>query len=134
MSLLPLKRRKVEVDFNGGDITSDAGCVLLRQIDNRLGLTAAVDAVLDDPRRSGQIRHDQKTLLRQRIYGLALGYEDLNDHTTLRHDLAFQTGVSELDTLASQATLHRLEQRANRDTAVRIHQVLSPPLRLLPSH
>ncbi len=83
-----------------------------------------MDEVLTDPRDPLQITHRQVDLLRQRIYGLALGYEDLNDHDTLRHDLAWQTAVERDDALASSPTLCRLEQRVDRKAAVAFHEVL----------
>ncbi len=87
------KSRKIEFDFNGGDITSDAGSLLLRQVDRRIGLTRDLDKLLRDRRRRKSCMHSQLELYKQRIYGLALGYEDLNDHKTLRYDLALQTAV-----------------------------------------
>ena len=73
-------RRKIEANFTGGTVSSDGGLMLLRQADRRIGLTRALDAVLHDPRNPDLITHRQIDLLRQRIYGLAAGYEDLNDH------------------------------------------------------
>jgi hypothetical protein len=117
-------RRKIEANFGGGDVTSDAGVLLLREADRRLGLTAALDAVIPDPRDPLQVTHRQVDLLRQRIYGLALGYEDLNDHDTLRSDAAWQTAVERDSPLASSPTLCRLEQRIDRRAAVAMHEVL----------
>jgi hypothetical protein len=117
-------RRKIEASFTGGDVSSDGGILLLREADRRLGLVAALDEVLVDPRHPVFITHRQVDLLRQRIYGLALGYEDLNDHATLRRDLAFQTALERDAELASAPTLCRLEQRVNRQAAVAFHQVL----------
>ena len=117
-------RRKIEASFTGGEVSSDGGILLLREADRRLGLVAALDAVLVDPRHPVFITHRQVDLLRQRIYGLALGYEDLNDHATLRRDLAFQTALERDTELASAPTLCRLEQRVNRRAAVAFHQVL----------
>jgi hypothetical protein len=117
-------RRKIEASFTGGDVTSDGGVMLLREADRRLGLVAALDEVLKDPRHPVFITHRQVDLLRQRIYGLALGYEDLNDHDTLRHDLAWQTAVERETPLASSPTLCRLEQRVDRQAALAFHQVL----------
>ena len=82
------KRRAVEANFEGGDITSDAGVLLLRQLDRRVGLCRAVASALVDPRRQASCLHEGVSLLQQRVYGLALGYEDLNDHDRLRQDLA----------------------------------------------
>ena len=117
-------RRKIEANFAGGDVSSDGGIVLLREADRRLGLIAALDAVLADPRNPDLITHRQADLLRQRIYGLALGYEDLNDHGALRRDLAWQTALERDTELASSPTLCRLEQRVDRKAAVAFHEVL----------
>lgn len=117
-------RRKIEANFSGGDVSSDGGILLLREADRRLGLVEALDAVLPDPRDPALITHRQADLLRQRIYGLALGYEDLNDHATLRQDLAWQTALERDTELASSPTLCRLEQRVDRKAAVAFHQVL----------
>jgi len=119
-----VKRRQVEADFSGGDITSDGGLLLLRQADRRLGLLQAANAVLPDPRDARYVQHDQLTLLRQRVYALCQGYEDLNDHDSLRQDLAFQTAVEQDQVLGSSPTLCRLENRTDRATAVALHQVV----------
>ena len=118
------KSRKIEVDFNGGDITSDAGSLLIRQADRKLGLTRDLNKVLDDPRRKASCDHTQVAMWRQRIYGLALGYEDLNDHDTLRDDLALQTAVESDKALASSPTLCRLENRADSETAKEISALI----------
>jgi hypothetical protein len=120
----PLKRRSLEVEFSGGAITSDGGVVLLRQIDQRIGLTERLAQVLPDSRDPARCEHRLQDLLRQRIYGLALGYEDLNDHQMMRQDVALQTAVERDQPLASPATLCRWENRANRSMAWTIHQVL----------
>jgi hypothetical protein len=117
-------RRKIEASFAGGDVSSDGGIMLLRAADRRLGLLAALDAALPDPRHPSYITHPQIDLLRQRVYGLAQGYEDLNDHETLRHDLAWQTALERDSPLASDSTLCRLEQRIDRAAAVAFHRVL----------
>ncbi len=119
-----LKRRIVEANFQGGDITSDGGVLLLQPVDHRLGLSEAVTRTLDDPRRQASCDHDSLSLLRQRIYALALGYEDLNDHQTLRLDLAIQTALGRREELASSSTLCRWENRADRETAVRMYEVI----------
>ena len=117
-------RRKIEASFQGGEVSSDGGVMLLREADRRLGLTRALDAALPDPRDPVLITHEQIDLLRQRIYGLAAGYEDLNDHDTLRHDLAWQSAVERETPLGSSPTLCRLEARASRRSAVAMHAVL----------
>ena len=117
-------RRKIEGSFSGGDVSSDGGVMVLRAADRQLGLVRALDAVMNDPRDPDLVTHRQLDLLRQRIYGLALGYEDLNDHDTLRQDLAWQSAVERNEALASSPTLCRLENRADRQTAVAISRVL----------
>jgi hypothetical protein len=119
-----VKKRTVSASFNGGDVTSDGGLPLLRQTDRRIGLTQALAKVLPDPRDPDRIEHPLLSLIRQRIYGLAQGYEDLNDHDTLRQDLAWQTAVERDQPLASSPTLCRLENGADRQVAWAVHQVL----------
>ena len=119
-----VKRRKVEADFSGGDITSNGGIPLLAQLDKQMGLTQAVARAIADTRRQASCNHSLLELLKQRIYALALGYEDLNDHSELRHDLALQTATSRIEALASPATPCRPEQRTDRGTAVAIHEIL----------
>ena len=123
LSFPALNRRNIEAEFSGGDITSDGGVLLLRQIDKQLGLMEAINHILHDPREQDQVIHSQLSLLKQRVYGLCLGYEDLNDHQTLRTDPAIQTALNRDDVLASQSTLCRLENRTDRQTMVDIHKV-----------
>jgi hypothetical protein len=119
-----VKRRHVTTSFTGGDVTSDGGLPLLRQLDRRLGLTKAIAQALPDPRAPALIEHSQQALLRQRIYGLCHGYEDLNDHDPLRLDPAWQTAVEQIKPLASSPTLCRLENRADRAAAWALHGIL----------
>ena len=118
------KGRLVEAGFSGGAITSDGGAVLLRQADRMLGLTDRVTRALTDPRRKASCRHSLRTMVRQRVYALALGYEDLNDHDELRSDPALQTAVDADEPLAGASTLCRLENRMGRAEAVRLHEAL----------
>ncbi len=120
----PVKRRQVVADFSGGDITSNAGSLLLKEADRKLGLCRSVARALDDQRVRGRCEYSVEELIKQRVYGLALGYEDLNDHLQLRHDLAIQTAVSRDKPLSSAATLSRFESRADREAAIAIHKVL----------
>ncbi len=113
-------RHKIEAGFTGGD----GGALLLREADRHLALVAALDAVLPDPRHPDLIVHRQVDLLRQRITGLALDYEDLNDHDALRRDPVWQTALDRGDELASSPTLCRLENRVNRQAVVAFHRVL----------
>lgn len=123
-----LSRRKISADFDGGTLTSDAGGLLLREVDRRLGLTQGLAECIADPRDPAKIRHDLRTLLAQRIYGIALGYEDLNDHDTLRTDPVMQVLADnppdEAVPLASSSTLCRFENRVTRKCLARMSQVL----------
>lgn len=117
-------RRVIEANFDGGDLSSDGGLMLLRRVDERIGLTRAVAAVFSDPRDPARITHRLRDLLAQRLYGLCCGYEDLSDHDSLRSDLLMQTAVGRAEALASSPTLCRLETRATRAQAVALHGVL----------
>ena len=108
------KSRKVQVNFNGGEITSDAGAILLNRADKLINLTDRIAASVNDSRCKGKVTHKIGDMLRQRVYGLALGYEDLNDHTSLRKDTAIQTAVGQDKDLASSSTLCRFENNADR--------------------
>ncbi|WP_370459578.1 transposase [Desulfopila sp. IMCC35006] len=124
MDFTNCKQRLVQTDFTGGDITSDGGAVLLREMDRRLQLTDDIARSLSDHRRKKQIRHDPASLLRQRVYAICLGYEDLNDHETLRTDPLIQTALGKTQALASPSTLCRFENRMGCDEAIAIHKVL----------
>ena len=124
MELGRVGRRVIEANFDGGDIGSDGGVLLLRRVDERIGLSGAAAAALGDPRDPTRITHSLRDLLAQRIYGLCCRYEDLNDHDTLRDELLMQTAVGRVDALASSPTLSRLETRATRAQAVALHGVL----------
>jgi hypothetical protein len=119
-----LGRRVIEASFDGGDISSDGGLLLLRQVDERIGLTRAVAAVLEDARDPERITHPLRDLVAQRVYALCAGYEDLNDHDRLRQDLLLRTAVGRVDELASSPTLCRLENRATRAQVVALNRVL----------
>jgi len=116
--------RKMEGNFQGGNLSSDGGLVLLRQVDRFMGLTKDLAKRLPDQRDPDKIDHSLQSLLRQRIYGLALGYEDLNDQDSLRKDLLWQSAVERSKEMAGSATLSRLENRAGRQEAWLIHEVL----------
>jgi DDE family transposase len=119
-----LGRRDVEGRFDGGSMTSDGGVMLLSATDRKIGLTAAAARCIADPRNPLLITHAVRDMLRQRVYGLALGWEDLNDHRALRQDVAMQTAVGVDREVASAPTLCRLEKWADRATAVRLSELL----------
>lgn len=124
LSFTTCKRRRVQADFSGGAITSDGGIVLLREMDRRLNLTSTIAQKLSDKRDTKKIFHDKLSLLRQRVYGICLGYEDLNDHESLRTDPLLQTALNKDQHLASPPTLCRFENTMDREDAVAIHKVL----------
>ena len=121
-----LGRKKVTADFDGGNLTSDAGALILREAERYTGLIEAVNEAIPDPRNPSLTAHQQKHMLAQRIFGIALGYEDLNDHADLRVDplmqVATERGIDEKFPMASTSTLHRLENRIDRKSLVEIHQ------------
>jgi hypothetical protein len=107
-------QRKLVVDFKGGEITGDAGLVVLRQFDERLGLTRGLGKIVADTRDRRYVSHSVLDLVRQRIYQIAAGYEDANDANFLRDDPAMRAVVDGVDRpLASQPTLCRLENSAD---------------------
>jgi hypothetical protein len=104
------QKRRIDVRVDAPNVSSDGGALALRRIDERLGLTAALTKVLVDP-RSGRKRHSRLEQLRQRVYQIALGYEDCNDAETLREDPLWQVvcGDDDPHVLSSQPTLSRFE-------------------------
>jgi len=117
-----LKKRKIVAEFSGGSVTSDAGGLLLREADRRLNLLEPLAKLFPDGRDQSRVQYSMLTMLRQRVFGIALGYEDLNDHDTLRNDVAIQTIVGSDTKLASSPTLCRFENAANRSVAWDIHK------------
>jgi hypothetical protein len=117
-------RREIEANFRGGAISSDGGVMLVRQVDRKIGLSAAAAAALCDPRDPERITHPLRDLIAQRLYGLCCGYEDLNDHDRLRHDPLMQTAVGKVEELASSPTFSRLETRATRADVMALNRVL----------
>ena len=131
-----VRRRNIVADFNGGRLTTDAGVLLLREVDRRIGLIDAINDCLPDPRDPRYIVHEQREMIAQRIFSIALGYEDINDQQTLRDDPALQVAAgkaAEQDhPLASPPTLCRLENRVNRKALVKMSQLFVE--RFLASH
>jgi hypothetical protein len=125
-----LGSRKVVSDFSGGTLSSDAGALILRQVDRGLGMTRSLAGCFYDLRKSEFVDHQVEQLLSQRVYGIALGYEDINDHERLRLDPLLATACDKLDplgqdrkradfrgvALAAPSTLNRLELSNNKET------------------
>lgn len=111
-----LEGRSVVADFEGGALTSDAGALLLGATDRAIGLVDRFAACFVDGRSPGRVVHDLRTLVGQRVFAIALGYEDVNDHDALRHDPVLGPVLGRLDArhgrcapLAGKSTLNRLE-------------------------
>lgn len=134
-----LGSRKVVADFSGGTLSSEGGVLLVRQVDASLGVTASLAQCFNDGRAAGYVDHTVQQLLAQRIYGLVLGYEDLNDHEWLRLDPLLATACDKRDptgqdrfnpahrgvALAGASTLNRLELSNNQQT--RAHKLAHDP-------
>ena len=116
--------RKVQADFNGGNVSSDGGVLLLREVDRRLDLLSRAAKLFTDDRDQSKVIHPQESQLKQRVFALAQGHEDLNDHDQLRHDILLQTAAQKTSPLASSPTLCRMEQRADRHSAIRLTHLL----------
>jgi Transposase DDE domain group 1 len=99
--------RRVQADFSGGTLSTDAGALLLRQVDLHLGLTAELAQCFDDARNPVWVDHSLPELLRQRLFGTALGYEDIEDHHRLRLDPLLAAACGKTDPLGQDRCLHR---------------------------
>jgi len=128
----PVEGRQVVAAFDGGAITSDAGALLLGETDRAIRLTERFTACFSDTRAVELVEHQVATLVTQRVVGIALGYEDLNDHDELRHDpvLAVLAGKleakrSDCAPLAGKSTLNRLE--LGRSEPTRYHKISHDP-------
>ena len=116
MQFARLHGRSVVADFGGGVMTSDAGALLLGATDRAIGLVDRFAACFSDGRAAGRVVHDVATLVGQRVFGIALGYEDPIDHDALRHDPVLGVVLGRLEArragcapLAGKSTLNRLE-------------------------
>ena len=134
LALQPLGRRPVVARFDAAPITSDGGAVLLREVDRRIDLLGRMAGCFVDHRDPGRIHHSVSELLSQRVLGLALGYEDLNDHDRLREDALLGVVVGRTDParpLAGKSTLNRLELTPeDADASHRYKKVVAQPAAL----
>jgi Transposase DDE domain group 1 len=129
----PVEGREVVAAFDGGAITSDAGALLLGATDRAIGLMARFARCFEDVRRQELIEHEVVTLVGQRVFGIALGYEDLNDHDELRHDPIMAVLAGKLEArraecapVAGKSTLNRLE--LSRLQPTRYHKISHNPI------
>lgn len=126
LGFAPVEGKQVVASFDGGDITSDAGSLLLGATDRAIGLMDRFAGCFRDARCPEMIEHSVRTLVAQRVYGIAMGYEDLNDHDKLRHDPAMALLVGKLEAgrpecapAAGKSTLNRLELSTDTPTRYR---------------
>jgi hypothetical protein len=124
----PVEGRRIEASFDGGSITSDAGGLLLGSTDRAIGLIDRFAQCFKDHRDPELIEHEVRTLVGQRVYGLAMGYEDLNDHDHLRHDPLLAVLLGKLEAkrsdcapIAGKSTLNRLE--LSRPEPTKYHKI-----------
>jgi len=129
----PVEGREVVAGFDGGAITSDGGALLLGAADRAIGLIDRLAACFHDVRRAEWIEHEVATLVGQRVFGIALGYEDLNDHDHLRHDPMMAVLAGKLTArredcapVAGKSTLNRLELSQLEPT--RYHKISHNPI------
>ena len=120
-------RQKVEADFTGGRLSSDTGVLLLREMDRKLGLIDAFNACIPDPRDPVLITHPQRDLLAQRIFAIAQGYEDLNDHDALREDPAVQLATN-------RPLLNKTKAEFRRVRRGKTYKLPMPPNASPPAH
>jgi hypothetical protein len=125
--------RKVIAAFDAGPVTSDAGALLLGATDRAIGMMKRFACCFDDLRRPDLIEHEVVTLVGQRVFGIALGYEDLNDHDELRHDPIMAVLAGKLEArredcapVAGKSTLNRLELSKLEPT--RYHKISHNPI------
>jgi hypothetical protein len=123
-----IKNKKVEINFTGEYVTSNAGAILLRQVEEKNGFLKRTAECIKDNRHQSYIDHDTETMLKQRVFALALGYEDVTDHNTLRIDKMLKIALNkdpELDIdLASGSTLSRFENNIAKSDLIRISKEL----------
>jgi Transposase DDE domain group 1 len=124
--------RSVVAEFDGGALTSDAGGLLLGAADQRLGLVRRIARCFRDARDPRLVEHSVATLIGQRVFGIALGYEDLNDHDELRHDPLMAVLAGKLEArredcapVAGKSTLNRLE--LSRETPTKYRKIAHEP-------
>lgn len=121
-----ISNKKIEVDFNGGEVSSDAGLLFLREVESRIGLISKMTNCLQDRRHPGYVKHQFLDLLKQRIFQIACGYEDGNDSNELRNDPIMKIACERLpddEALASQPTISRFENGLTRTDLYRISEV-----------
>lgn len=124
LDLFPISNKQVELSFTGEQISSDGGLLLLREVENQLGLLREISTCITDTRDQRYIDHTINEMLTQRVFQIAAGYEDCNDCNDLRSDMVFKACANRLPEsgadLASQPTMSRLENTVTTRDLYRI--------------
>lgn len=121
--LSPVNGKSLVASFDGGDLSSDSGLLVLRQVEERLDIAGRLAAVVVDPRTPEKVRHSVTDILRFRMLMIAAGYEDGNDADVLRNNPVFKMAVDRLPSdraLCSQSTISRMENLPKRGTLLRM--------------
>jgi hypothetical protein len=135
-----VRRKKLTVDFDGGNQSSDAGVLLLRAAEGKVGVIARLAAALPDRRDPTRIRHRLAEIIAARVFGICCGYEDAIDHDLLRHDPALKMAVGRCPetgaALASQSTISRFENAPTKTDAARLARAVVDQFttRVTPAH
>ena len=124
LNLLNVGQKSVELNFDGGQISSDGGLLLLREVENQVGIIDAITGTINDKRHPSYITHTVRDMLIQRVSQIAAGYEDANDCDELRNDPVLKVCADRLpetdDDLASQPTMSRFENSISRTQIYRM--------------
>ncbi len=120
------KRKKFQLDFSGGDISSNGGLLLMSQLDKKIGITKRAGKILSDheSRQAGKIQHSSLSMFRQRVFSLIAGHEDLNDQFELSKDPLLQSVVGQDTPLAQPSTLCRFENHATHQFCVDLSKLM----------
>lgn len=110
--------------FNGINLTNNAGIFLLQKIENKLNLIKEISSEIEDTRISYKCKHDVLSMIKQRVFSIAIGSEDLNDQSYLKNDPLLQAIVGSSKSLASCATISRFERKIDRKEIISIHKIL----------
>lgn len=129
IELSKISNKRVEIDFDGGRITSDAGALFIREVERQTGIMKAIAGCIEDKRDQRYVRQEMETVIRQRVTQISCGYEDANDCNTLRNDPAIKMAAERDpvsgEPLASQPTVSRVENSISRKDLVRIGYALA---------
>ena len=105
-----INNRNTEVSFDGEDLSTDGGLILIDEIDKKMGLIKKIASTIHDARDADRVTHTVENMMRQRVYALISGHEDINDHQTIKEDPLYQALFNTEKSLASPSTICRFEK------------------------